>query len=471
MLGGRGALMAMLLLESCKQSLLGLVFMALTAVLLGCSAPPELTGFAVNTPRTYSENKVFFVQRLEGDKQFESELVAFEHLYQINPEDKNGNRREDIIEHNDPVSVVLQGVRIPEDIGPGTRDIAVVLDIETSTGRGTTTFVAFYQRDVPAGQMLNFNNLLVYADPQWDSKHAPYFRIRVLDVKAERNRRTAALLDQVSNISASIGGTIPHPVIPLVQTAIDAAGLVLSNQQNSVILDYQIQFYGADQRKAAGGATLGPLVSGQWVVLGRGRGADSGFWREPYMLDRQTDQIQRKDFVKSDDGTCSEQMINVPIPYVSIVLIKADAEVPKLVLDRSQALLELLSTPGGKSDLDMLEFSSQNLGRSIEAFMTERRLRRYRSMSDVQVLIQQLSDHETANTANGDPQNKLNNHELQRLLYVLRAITPQKEHQQSIPDWIEWWNKDVNGLQNWETFYLAEEPSAPLGIMLKIKDP
>ncbi|MEM7203857.1 MAG: hypothetical protein AAF628_26575 [Planctomycetota bacterium] len=439
--------------DASRSRLGSLLSLALVAGLIGCAAPPDLTGYPVNTPKTYSENKAFFVERLSSADQFSRELVGFSHLYEVNPEVE---RADDVISHNDPISVVLQGVRVPEDIGSGTRDIAVVLDIETANDRGTTTLIAFYQRDVPAGQMLNFNNLLVYAEPQWDSRHAPYFRVRILDVKAERNRRSAVLLQQVSNLSAAIGGTIPHPVIPLVQTAIDAASLVLSNQRNEVILDYQIQFYGANHRGAAGGATLGALLAGQWVVMGRARGASSDFWRETYYLDRKTDQILYRSVETAEDGTEQPSFFNLPVPYVSMVLLKADAEVPRLVLDRSQSLLELLSTPAGKSDLDMLEFSAENLTRSIDAFMVERRLRRYRSTADVQQLVDSLSAHDSGTA-------ELNNHELQRLLYVLRAITPRTEHQPNIKKWVEWWTTTSPTLE------LAEDSRAPLGIRLQPK--
>jgi len=413
---------------------------AVTAAMTGCaSAPPELTGFAVNTPETYSENKVFFTQAPSEGEETTQALLPLEHLYEIEADD------EFAIKPNDPVSVVLQGVRLPEDLGAGTRDIAVVLDINTSVERGATTLVAFYQRAVPAGQMLNFNNLLVYADPMWDDANPPYFRVRVLDVKAERNRRTGLLLDRVSNLSAQISGLVPHPVIPIVTTAIDVAGLVLRNQENEVLLDYQIQFYGERHRAESGSATLGSLRAGQWIVLGRARAADSSFWDTDMALDRRTDRILREATVTTtgEDGgeRTDSQMANVPVPYVSVAIVRADAEAPKLVLDRSEAMLALLSTPGGKSDIDGLEQAMSDLSSAMNAYAVERRLRRYRSISDIEAIIEQLRKHDTGEAP-------LNTYELRRLMYVLDGVT---EVNRATPEqWVSWWNAfDEATLDEW----------------------
>lgn len=440
----------------------------------GCSAPPDLTGYPANTPKTYSENKVFFLDRLEGDAQYEQLHVDLEHLYEVRTD--KGLRREDVINPNDPVSVVLQGVRLPEDAYSGTRDIAVVLDIHTSNARGTTTLVAFYQRDVPAGQMLNFNNLLVYADPQWDERTAPYFRIRVLDVKAERNRRTGAIMEKVGNISAQIGGMIPHPAVPIVTTAIDAAGLILSNQRNKMLLDYQIQFYGSRHRNNAGGATLGPLVAGPWIVVGRGRGADSSFWTPRLYLDRQTDRLMHDVELDSSVGTSGEACsgeacegvaccasvvdgarTNVPVPYVLVTLMRADAQVPKLVLDRSETLMKLLSSPTGKSDIDAVTQASENLMSAIGAFAVEGRLRKYRSTLDLQEIIDKLDTQ-------GDQADKLNPAEERRLMYVLDRVTGNDVSQTTAAQWVDWWESLTHA--DWE---LVEDAHAPMGVIYRKK--
>jgi hypothetical protein len=420
------------------------VGVGLAGSLSGCSAPPDLTGYPVNTPDAYSENKVFFAERLGPEGQHTQKAIDLEHLYEIRTGESD-RRADDVIRHNDPISVVLQGIRLPEDAYAGTRDIAVVLDIHTSIDRGITRLVAFYQRDVPAGQMLNFNNLLVYADPQWDEANPPYFRTRVLDVKAERNRRTEAILGKVSNLSAEIGGMVPHPAIPIVTTAIDAASLVLSNGRNRVLLDFQVQFYGSRQRDNAGGATLGPLVAGQWLVLGRARNEDSTFWETDLLLDRVTDRI----VAPTPDPVTRTK--NVPVPYVSVALIRADAQVPKLVLDRSETLLSLLSSPTGKSDIDAVSEAADNLRSAVNAFTVERRLRKYRSTHDLQEIVDQLADE------------SLNTGEQRRLMYVLNRVTAGRANHNTTPSMmVKWWSS-----LDHDTWELVEDDSAPMGVIYR----
>lgn len=421
------------------------VYLMLVPFLLtSCSAPPDLVGFPVNTPAFYSENKVFYVHS-EGADPTKQELVALQHLFKVNP----AVRPDDIINHNDPLSVILSGVRIPEDGDfRGTRDIAVVLDIHTGASRGLTSLIVFYQRDVRPGQMLNFNNLLVYADPVWDSATPPYFRLRVLDVKAERNRRTGALMNKISNLSAEIGGMVPHPAIPIVTTAIDVATLVLSNQENISLLDYQIQFYGTQQTNNAGGAPLGPLLAGQWLAVGRGKGETSAFWRRELQLDRVTDQLVDK---------AHQPPANTAVPYVSMILVKADAEVPKFVLDRSEALLALLSTPAGKSEVDLLDIAKENLANSIDVFTVERRLRKYRIKADLQDVIDKLGQNGT----DGNP--KLGTHERRTIMLVLNKLTELNFTTEKA--WIDWWNTE-GSQPEWQ---FENDPKAKLGFRLTKK--
>jgi hypothetical protein len=434
--------------------LLALVSCAL--VLAGCATGPELTGYPVNTPQFYTENKVFFVKPL-GDAQYTASELEFQHLYQVSPAD----RTNDAIKHNDPLSVVLQGVRLPEDLPGGNRDIAVVLDIHTSGEKGVVTLVAFYQRDVPPGQMLNFNNLLVYSDPMWDSANPPYFRIRVLDVKAERNRSTGAILSKLSNLSSQISGVVPHPVIPLVTSAIDAANLLLSNQKNVMLLDFQVQFYGLQQVSAAGGATLGPLLAGQWLVVGRAQGADSGFWNSQFYLERKTDRILEKHTSGTAEGTNrQDQFTPRPVPYVSVALLRADAQVPKLVLDRSESLISLLSSASGKSDVDSLDAVASSLTSAIDAFTIERRLRKYRSALDLKALINKLEAQD------GDNANKLNGNELRRILYILDRVAEPSPHHPTAAGWIKWWNVDGGNNGQFE-----DKNGSPLGVVWKWNKP
>ena len=429
--------------ESHSERNIGFFVVFAACAISGCTTPPDLTGYPANTPFYYPENRVFYETRLEPAAQHTAQLIPLQHIFEIDPNDCA--RRNDVIENGDPLSVVLQGVRIPEFLPGGRRDIAVVLDIHTSGERGLTTLLAFYQRDVPPGQLLNFNNLLVYADPMWDSSNPPYFRVRVLDVKAERNRRTGAILEKVSNLSAQIGGMVPHPAIPLVTTAIDAAGILLSNQQNKLLLDYQIQFYSTEQIEKAGGATLGPLLAGSWLAVGRALKEDASFWNTRLEYERKTCRLV------TGSG---ESLTNVPVPYVQMALLKADAQVPKLVLDRSESLLSLLSTQAGKSDLDSLEIASESLVHAIDCFKLERRLRKYGSLQDVEAIIKKLGTEE------------LSTHGSRRLMYVMSAISePSISEGKAVPrHWVCWWSSNA------EKVKIEKDSTKTFGVILKMKN-
>jgi hypothetical protein len=430
--------------KSYSKNMCGFFLFFTVYIISGCATPPDLTGYPANTPAYHPENRVFFEARLESTDQYTVQLIPLQHIFEIDPNERA--RESDAIENGDPLSVVLQGVRIPEGLPGGLRDIAVVLDICTSGEQGLTTLLAFYQRDVPPGQLLNFNNLLVYADPMWDSSNPPYFRVRVLDVKAERNRRTDAILEKVSNLSAQIGGMVPHPAIPLVTTAMDAARLLLSNQQNELLLDYQIQFYSIEQIASAGGATLGPLLAGSWLAVGRDREGDASFWNTKLQYERATGRLIT--------GS-TERPTNVPVPYIQMALLKTDAQVPKLVLDRSESLLSLLSTPAGKSDLDSLDIASESLTYAIDAFSLERSLRKYGTIQDVAQIIKKLEKSE-----------ELSTYGIRRLMYVMNAISDpsiSKDKQQP-SDWIKWW------ALNAENVNIQKDPTRPFGLIVVMKE-
>ena len=263
------------------------------SMLSGCAAEPDLTGPIVDTP-IYSENKLFYLETLripkedyeglrppnpgnnndpepetvEGDygfvaPQFSAPTQLLQHPYEWVTD---FDERE--IKPKEPISVVLKSVRVPEDLA-GKRDIAIILDISATPGNSTESMVVYYQRGVPGGQMLNFSELLVFSQKEWDGS-PPYFRVRVVDVNAEKRSRARAFLDQVDDLGGALGGVMPHPVLPIVNVAIQTAGLVLNNPGNRIILDFQVQMYPLTTNSESGGE-LTALRSGSWVVLGRPR--------------------------------------------------------------------------------------------------------------------------------------------------------------------------------------------------------
>lgn len=391
---------------------------AAAALLLlpACSTPTD-TGFnaPVTTPDYYSENHPFYLDDLPKDKQHTAPTRRLRHLYEF---DYDADAQLPIdsqlaIKDGSPLGVIVSGVRIPEDLPGGRRDLAVILDVVTSTQSEPQSIVVFYQRDVPAGQMLNFENLLVYFHPEWDATTPPYFRLRIIDAYNERNSRIQSMLDRVGNLGAAVSGLMPHEIIPIVGVAQETAKLILANRTNRTLLDYQIQLYSTFQVAASGGADMGVLRAGAWVVLGRPRHDSrdwplrprayaapqsrrtskpgcfpnnapdpADFWREPLDIDRQTHQVLHVETGRP-----------VYVPYVSIIVSSANAQIPKHVMDRSADLVHLLSTTAGKSDTKAMEAALQSLTQSVEEFSLRRRLTRYRDMRDLELLIKTLAQN------------------------------------------------------------------------------
>ncbi len=250
----------------------------------------DLAGSIVDTP-IYSENRLFYLetlrsargdygelsspektsadtsgQRAQGNHsfvspQFSATTQLLQHPYEWVP---GFEERE--IKEGDSISVVLKGVRMPEDLG-GRRDVAVVLDIATTPGEEAKSLVIYYQRGVHGGQMLNCSELLVFSQSDWDGS-PPYFRVRVIDVNAEARSRARAMLDGLSDFGGSLGGLMPHPVLPIVNAAAQAADLVLRNSGNKMIIDFQVQLYPMSTNRASG-SELTALRTGSWMILGR----------------------------------------------------------------------------------------------------------------------------------------------------------------------------------------------------------
>lgn len=414
----------------------------------GCSVAPDIKDVASNTPAFYTENKLFYLADVDPLNRYSEPHVLLKDVYEIDP-----NTTSKVpFKAGDPMAVVLQGVRLPENLPGGTRDIAVVLDVNISANNGLESLVAYYQRDVPPGQLLNFSNLLLYATQKLDPTVAPYFRVRILDVKAERNAQAQQLLDAAGKLNGEIAGLIPHPIIPAVGVAIQAAGAILTNQQNQTLLDFQVQLYQAAQAEAAGDADLGRLYEGRWLVLGRQLGKDSSSWNQVMSLNRRSGQIVAVNAAKQvppvnrassqtatgiNPGNDSSSEINLNVPYISIVLVKADLQVPSLVMDRSETFINLLSSPLGKSDIEAFTTAVSGLTSSAKVYAIQRELNTDHSKQSMIDAINVLKQDQTAAAAD----KVLTAGEVATLVSSVDDVAkrPDLSTEQLV---IQWWEKD-----------------------------
>lgn len=426
----------------------GPVFRALAVALAGAVAllapgcasnvTPGINPPDVTTPILYSENRVYYLdpplpRPVEG-RDFDRrrlyqpyELALMQAAGKIPADSSEGDPL--IVRHNDPLAVIISGVRLPDDL-PDTYDVAVTVDIQAEDKPEPTALVVWYQRDVPGGQMLNFRDLLVYSTDHWDSAFAPYFRIRVLNTRGHVEQATASMLNQVGNLTLTLGGLMASPIIPGVGLAIEAGRQLLTGpaaSKTEVLMDFTVQFYSDIQRKEAGG-DLSQLRKGTWLVIGRPRernavarglpsapvqGADqmvrvngteadttpeervpSDFWRRTLFVDQQTGQVHDAAGRRMD------------VPYVAVTLSTANAQVPNLVIERSRKLVQLLASPEARNNLGDLEVQANSLSGSVLSFVAERRLRKYRSKEEITNVVELLRRHNRAQeqaSATGTP--------------------------------------------------------------------
>jgi hypothetical protein len=312
------------------------------------------------------------------------------------------------------------------------------------------------------------------------------------------------MLDRVGSLGASIAGLMPHEIIPIVGVAQEAAKLVLANRQNRTLLDYQVYLYSSAQAAASGGADIGVLRAGEWIVMGRpladkpgskntqsaydkpqprltsetaarGSSAQAGpraaaagkfdnnsadpadFWREPVVWDRRTHQL-----LHAETGR------PVYAPYVSVIVSSADVQVPKYVMDRSADLVKLLSTTAGKSDTDALETSLAALTKTVDAFTLKRRLTRDRDIQDLARLVQALKENIPPKSAVDRERwhAPLNESEQNDMMRFVNSIVQEKGGGPYLsPDTLaQWW--DTSGIQG----VLVPSPGQP-GVRWQPKQP
>jgi hypothetical protein len=297
---------------------------------------------AVQTP-VYSANKVLFLQ---GSDQPDGRVgrlrEGYELASQVQRGEPAGTRR--AVHNRQPLSIVISRAYLPANIAQcnrrasdlifhGGRDIAVLLDVSASAA--TPDFIAvWYQRDVPPDDLLVFQDLLVFSNDAWDARYPPYFRLRLVDVSAERNTAVGALLDRVRSSSSAITSTIGLPeAAPIIGIAALAARQVLAHEHNKALVDFTFQLYGEHLLAEAGGVPLGVLQTGGMILSAPPCGAGNQFWANELSYDHRLDRI-----VDSHNAVQS-------MPFVFATVLTADLAVPQIVRDRSTAIMNRLTNP------------------------------------------------------------------------------------------------------------------------------
>lgn len=344
--------------------------------------------------------------------------------------------------HNQPLSVIVSKVTTPPQIDaegnavPGasapTRDIAVILDILSKEKEQVEPLVVWYQRDVPAGDALNFENLIVYYNQAWDSKVPPYFRLRLLDVETEDNAATRRLLEQVSGAVGSFGAVVPHPALPFVQIGIEAGKQILGNRNNTVLMDYTVQFYSAEDRTAAGGADLGYLRKGHWIVVGKDARNDAEYWTRSFFMDQRTQRVY--------GGNENGEMRALGMPTILMTITTAESVVPTIVLDRSRELTKLLTADPTSQDFDALSNKLKTVTSGMRTYIASRRVQKEQNGEAMAGLVKVLQRHKTASERNASPdiaEDILSSSDIQIALLTLERTTGQSFS--TVEEVLAWW--------------------------------
>ncbi len=363
----------------------GAVAMALAGFLAACAGDAPGFGeedrYRVFTPPDYADNRVYYVAAPT-----EEHSVLIPQEAEI-AEDQKSN----LVKHREPLSIIMNSVELPQDwpasISRKTIDVAVILDLATAPDGSDTSIVVWYQRGVQPGQSLNFSNLLVHFEPRWDQRTAPMFRVRVMNVTDERNAEALETLAQVRKFGGTVAALAGQPAFsPLISIATRAAGLVQANEKNSMLLDYTVQFYAGSVADDIGGAQLGALRKGSFVVLGRPVDTSRWFWRDEFKMDRRSRIVRGQNFGE------------VTAPLATVTVGTFESIVPKIVIERSNALTRLLQEEAAKVSLVQLEQQADALQKSISAFAKGERIYRFgvTDESDVNEVLVVINDAGTS---------------------------------------------------------------------------
>ena len=353
----------------------------------GCASTFDVDSEVVNTP-VHDDTKVFYLDTIAPDAnnrggqpeadtaqrgRSATEYIAPRRVSLFRPYERSETQTSGLVEHGDPVSIVVNKVVLPRHLFDTSRsdprdnktyDIAVILDIAALDGENKTSIAVFYQRGVKANSSLSFENLLVYSQDTWDNRIPPYFRVRIFNVANERNQRTKEVLEQVQGLSGAIAEVAGSPFAePVIQVAARAAELVLIGN-NEMLVDFQFQLYSTAQSSQSGGMPLGLFRKGGLALVGVPRGEERQYWGDKrFVYDFATEEILEKK---------AEELTPIDVPFLLATVITTDTVVPNVVKRRSSEIFKILRNDEAlRSDFEQVEHSVERLRVALRA-MRER---------------------------------------------------------------------------------------------------
>jgi hypothetical protein len=411
--------------ETMRKILL-ITWLLFLMIIAGC-APQRIASQSRNTPRNFSENRLFFIQRDSQVKEGNQAFYPLKTSYDI-AEEKIDER--DRIRPNSPLAIVLNGVFVP-NTGQGSRDVAVVLTVQTASDNTLKAMVVDYQTGVPPGQLLNMKDLLVFSDPLLDVTNPPYFKIQVIDITKEENERIRKLLSDATGVVNQFADFIPYPgAVPALNVAVEAAKLLLDTiNPNEVLLEMEVMFYYQEQVAESGGADLNQLKKGTWLVVGKpnldaqGNPTDVIFWTNNFFLE-----IARTKAIYIDEANA--RILKDGIPYISLTMVTANMRVPAIITEKSADLTRLLVSKAGQNDTQVIDYQKTALSHSVETYIRHYEVLRFRTRESLLKLIEFLKDKEQT----------MGSRNAKLLIMLVNRITDSSFN--NAKEVYEWWLKE-----------------------------
>jgi len=141
-------------------------------------------------------------------------------------------------------------------------------------------------------------------------------------------------------------------------------------------------------------------------------------------------------FDRVHEVVVDDQGNELPFPYVLMTVSTSEAVVPKLVFDRSQALLQHLSTDPSQQDIDTLRTQASTLASAIRTYTSSRLLRRFPNRDRMNEVIDLLKGHEAATAAT--PEKRLSTEDLHLLMLTVERST--RTPFADLEDLLTWWD-------------------------------
>lgn len=301
-----------------------------------------------------------------------------------NGEGKSQIPCKDQVHRGDPISIIVNKIRMPRlcllCLPYLKDDVVAMFDVDTGEGAAKQPIIVKYVRDIDNYSTMDFRDLTVYSNNRWNGLTQPYLRFRLVDLQSDDNEDMQALLSGTAQMVSSLDSIATSPaLVPAINTGIAITRMLVANNANQPIVDYEFQMYdnGSVGESGDSSLTLMKLKKGMFIIMALEeakafRNIDiEQFWNDAYFLDMETGMvIEFLDPVKEKEGGKSRMNIRVlETPVIVGSLLTASTGVPAIVKSRTQTLQEKLMTAKNGS-ADDLKDAADKLKATVDAYTT-----------------------------------------------------------------------------------------------------